>query len=51
VVREQLANGPKPESHVAAAAEIPARSLIAAVNALGVRAQRGSVVAAGVKVS
>jgi hypothetical protein len=43
LVREQLANGPKPGSHVEAAAEaaeIPARSLIAAADALGVRTQR-----------
>jgi hypothetical protein len=43
-VRKQLADGPKPESTVMAAAdlaEIPERSLIAAASALGVRTQRG----------
>jgi hypothetical protein len=44
LVREQLADGPKPESTVMAAAhlaEIPERSLIAAASALGVRTPRG----------
>jgi hypothetical protein len=43
-VRAQLANGPKPESHVVAAAEavdIPERSLIIATDTLGVRTRRG----------
>jgi hypothetical protein len=43
-VREQLANGPKPEAHVVAAAwaaAIPKRSLIVAADVLGVRTQRG----------
>jgi len=44
LVREQLANGPKPEAHVvtaARAAAIPKRSLILAADVLGVRTQRG----------
>jgi hypothetical protein len=44
LVREQLQHGPRPESHVVAAAKasaIPERSLIAAADALGVRARRG----------
>jgi hypothetical protein len=44
LVREQLANGPKPGVQItvaAEAAEIPERSLIAAADALGVRTQRG----------
>jgi hypothetical protein len=43
-VREQLANGQRPGSEIAAAAEaleIPKRSLIAAADELGVRTQRG----------
>jgi hypothetical protein len=43
-VREQLANGPKPESRVVAAAEaaeIPERSSTAAADVLGVRTRRG----------
>jgi hypothetical protein len=41
---EQLANGPKPESQIAAAAEaadISERTLMAAAGALGVRTRRG----------
>jgi hypothetical protein len=41
---EQLADGPKPESQIAAAAEaadISGRTLLAAANALGVRTRRG----------
>jgi hypothetical protein len=44
LVRQQLANGPKPGAQVEAAAEaaeIPERSLIRAADALGVRTQRG----------
>lgn len=44
LVREQLADGPRPASQIEAAAEaaeIPTRSLIAAADALGVRTQRG----------
>jgi hypothetical protein len=44
LVREQLARGPRPASHVVAgaeAAEILERSLIAADDKLGVRTQRG----------
>ena len=48
-MREQLAHGPRPAEQVRAAAylnDIPERSLIAAADALGVRAQRGQWVAA-----
>lgn len=44
LVREQLANGPRPGDEVLAAADvaqIPEWSLIAAANALGVRTRRG----------
>jgi hypothetical protein len=44
LVREQLANGPKAEAEIEAAAqaaEIPKPSLIAAADALGVRTRRG----------
>jgi hypothetical protein len=44
LLREQLANGPKPGDLVEAAAEaaeIPERSLIRAADKLGVRTQRG----------
>ena len=44
LVREQLANGPKPGDQIEAAAkaaDIPERVLIAAASALGVRTQRG----------
>lgn len=43
LLREQLANGPKPASQIEAAAEaaeIPEHSLIDAADALGVRTQR-----------
>jgi hypothetical protein len=41
LLREQLANGPKPGALIEAAAEISERSLIAAADALGVSTQRG----------
>jgi hypothetical protein len=44
LVREQLKDGPKPESSVmaaATAADIPERTLIAAASVLGVRTRRG----------
>jgi hypothetical protein len=44
LLREQLADGPKPAAEIQAAAEaaaIPAHALLAAADALDVRCQRG----------